>query len=208
MKVGNNPKSGVVTGNFYQKYQSRNPIEKILVNGFLSSLKELRQQVRANRVFEIGCGEGFLAPALYIGDHKLYGCDISEVCIQKADQNATRFKIPAQFSVRSIYDLKSNEDSADLIVCCELLEHLDDPDRAVDILADLAKPNLICSVPREPIWRIMNMARGRYLTRFGNTPGHLHNWSVSEFRKLISQKFDIIEERTPLPWTFLRCVVK
>jgi hypothetical protein len=30
-------------------------------------------------------------------------------------------------------------------------------------------------VPREPIWRIGNMARGRYLGDLGNTPGHIQH---------------------------------
>jgi hypothetical protein len=91
------------------------------------------------------------------------------------------------------------------VVCCEVLEHLDDSARGVDILAELARPYLLASVPREPLWRALNMARGKYLGAFGNTPGHLNHWSREGFLRLLRRRFDVIEMRTPLPWTMALC---
>jgi hypothetical protein len=58
-------------------------------------------------------------------------------------------------------------------------------------------------VPREPIWRLLNMMRGKYIGSLGNTPGHLQHWSTSEFRKFVAPVFNVVEVRTPLPWTIL-----
>ncbi len=41
---------------------------------------------------------------------------------------------PDIFSVKSIYELKAPEDSADLIVCCEVMEHLEQPEAALETL--------------------------------------------------------------------------
>jgi hypothetical protein len=64
---------------------------------------------------------------------------------------------------------------------------------------------LILSVPREPLWRLLNIARGHYMCSFGNTPGHLQHWSASRFRSLVGRHAEIVESRTPLPWTMLLC---
>ena len=58
----------------------------------------------------------------------------------------------------------------------------DDPERALDVLAGLARPWLIASVPREPLWRALNLARLSYVGDLGNTPGHLNHWSKRELR--------------------------
>jgi 2-polyprenyl-3-methyl-5-hydroxy-6-metoxy-1,4-benzoquinol methylase len=92
-----------------------------------------------------------------------------------------------------------------MVVCCEVLEHLDDPERALRALALLNTEYYVFSVPREPIWRVLNFMRGKYLGQLGNTPGHLQHWSATSFQKLISRYFDIDERRFPLPWTMLLC---
>ena len=86
-----------------------------------------------------------------------------------------------------------------------LVEHLEDPVRALDVLAQLARPWLLASVPREPLWRALNMARGAYLGDLGNTPGHLQHWSRRAFLRFLSTRLDVVEVRTPLPWTIALC---
>jgi hypothetical protein len=85
------------------------------------------------------------------------------------------------------------------------LEHLEDPQFALRRLNELASPYLILSVPREPLWRFLNVCRGRYLTSAGNTPGHIQHWSKAEFVKLIERYVEVIDIATPLPWTVVLC---
>jgi hypothetical protein len=40
------------------------------------------------------------------------------------------------------------------------------------------------------VWRILNIARGRYWSELGNTPGHLQHWSASAFTALLAQRFE------------------
>jgi len=63
-------------------------------------------------------------------------------------------------------------------------------------------------VPREPIWRILNIARGKYIGDLGNTPGHVNHWSRRGFIDLLSRRFDVVEVRSPLPWTMALCRVR
>jgi hypothetical protein len=58
-------------------------------------------------------------------------------------------------------------------------------------------------VPREPLWRGLNMARGAYWRSLGNTPGHVNHWSKREFVSLLSGYGAVEEARSPFPWTML-----
>ena len=70
-------------------------------------------------------------------------------------------------------------------------------------MARCAERHLLVSVPREPLWRMLNIARGAYIAQLGNTPGHLNHWSKRSFTKLLSRYGQVAEVRSPFPWTML-----
>src|SRR5690606_39690456 len=127
------------------------------------------------------------------------------ISVSLIEENLARFNDQkVTFTVADLMSF-SIKDRFDLVVCCEVLEHLEDPDRALDILHGLEATHYLFSVPREPIWRIMNMCRSAYLSNFGNSPGHIKHFSRRGFIKMIERKFYITELRTPLPWTVALC---
>jgi 2-polyprenyl-3-methyl-5-hydroxy-6-metoxy-1,4-benzoquinol methylase len=135
------------------------------------------------------------------------GCDISAEVVEEAHRRARAANVEAAFWTQPIETIDASK-AAPLVVCCEVLEHLDDPGQGVDTLARLAQPHLIASVPREPLWRALNIARGKYLADLGNTPGHVNHWSRGGFLDLLSRRFEIVEVQTPLPWTMALCTVR
>lgn len=200
--------AGIEVGNHFDKYGSKNPIVKSMMRGFTSSLDSLIEQTGEKKIHEIGCGEGVLSLRLINKNYQVIGCDFSEIAISLAQQNAILLQQdPNLFSVKSIYEL-NNSDASPLVICCEVLEHLEFPKQALERLAKIAQPWLILSVPREPVWSMLNMARGKYWNDFGNTPGHIQRWSSAEFIGLVSDYMDIVEVRKPLPWTMLLCKKK
>lgn len=194
---------GNVGGNVYDKYHTANPIARRLMQGFLGAFDDLVQVAAPRTAFEIGCGEGHLSLRLLARGIEAHGFDLETDVVAEANANARAAGFGDRFTARSIYDLEPGEIEADLIVCCEVLEHLPDPGRALDILAAQRANHLILSVPREPIWRLLNMTRGKYLGALGNTPGHLQHWSSAGFRRFAGCRLDILRERRPLPWTML-----
>jgi len=198
--------NGIVVGNKYDKYNTRNPIAKYLLDGFKSALSDLVTQASPSSIHEIGCGEGFWV--IYWNNQGVLtrGSDFSSQAIKLAQENGVTNGLPASiFDVRNIYELDREKDRADLIICCEVLEHLEHPEEGLKSLQKVVDKHLILSVPREPMWRILNLARGKYITRLGNTPGHIQNRSKSAFIQLVSKYFEIIEVRTPIPWTMVLC---
>jgi 2-polyprenyl-3-methyl-5-hydroxy-6-metoxy-1,4-benzoquinol methylase len=192
-------------GNHYPKYTVRNPIARRLVDGFLAALAELAGRSGAGQVHEIGCGEGFLSTMLARRGFAVRGSDLSPCAVAIARRRAADLGLPMTFAVADLHDLTPQADGAELVVCCEVLEHLTDPARALGILARLAQPHLIVSVPREPLWRMLNLARGRYWRALGNTPGHLQHWSAPRFLGLLEAHVEVREVRMPRPWTMALC---
>jgi 2-polyprenyl-3-methyl-5-hydroxy-6-metoxy-1,4-benzoquinol methylase len=199
---------GIVAGNYYDKYGTSNPVARFLMKRFFVAVEELVELSQADEIHEVGCGEGYLSRMLARKGLSVRGSDFSLQIIEKARGLAKEEGIVVQYRAASIYALTAQTDSAPLIVCCEVLEHLEKPKEAFEILSRLASPWLLVSVPREPIWRLLNLVRGKYMQDFGNTPGHIQHWSRSAFLSLLREYFDVIEVRCPLPWTTALCRTK
>jgi 2-polyprenyl-3-methyl-5-hydroxy-6-metoxy-1,4-benzoquinol methylase len=193
-------------GNHYDKYGTRNPVARALVKGFIDNFDRLAEKAGpAGRALEIGCGEGELSMRLAKAGWAVEGCDIAVEAVAEARRRiqAAGMSIPVRQA--DVRNLPADMGPADLVVCCEVLEHLDDPEAALATLLGLAKRYLLVSVPREPIWRALNVARMSYLADLGNTPGHVQHWSRRAFLSFIEKRAHIVEVRSPLPWTQVLC---
>jgi len=188
------------------KYSADNPISNFLVNNFTSQINEIIKRIDYDVVLDVGCGEGIIFAKLKqrFKDKKCTGVDIDKDHIEKANLNAPF----ASYQKGSIYDLRFPKNSFDLVMCLEVLEHLENPEKAVQNLKEVSSKYVLISVPREPIWRILNMVRGSYWRDWGNTPGHLNNWSTKQIKKMLGNHFEILEVRKPLPWTIILCKVR
>jgi SAM-dependent methyltransferase len=195
----------VAGGNVYDKYGTTNPIERHLVDGFLRRLGRLVERTGAREAHEIGCGEGELSLLLARRGLRVIGTDPAPEVIAEARRRAAEADVEVDFRTAFLEELDPDRDGAELILCCEVIEHLDDPDAALEAVASLARPWAILSVPQEPLWRALNVARLEYLSELGNTPGHRHHWSRRGFLRFLERRFEVVEVQTPLPWTMALC---
>jgi len=205
------PKSHVTADRLFtgvahaEKYQSTNWIARALVRRFMEAIVTTAREAGSTEIHEIGCGEGHVLGVLADAGYKVRGCDISMESLKVAKAEAAKKGIDISVAQKSIYDLNATYDGCDTVLCCEVLEHLTDPDLAMGKLISIARKNVIVSVPNEPIWHLLNMARGKYLTALGNTPGHYQHWSTSQFVEFVSKYADIVSVKKPLPWTLVHC---
>ena len=190
----------IVTGNSYDKYRATNPLHRALMRRFLGDAADCVRAAGGHDVLEIGCGPGDLAARLFTGHTGGYvGIDISaEQVVQ-----ASRQQPGLEFCVSRAECLPFDDTSFDLVVACEVLEHLDRPQLAIDEMARVCRGHVLVSVPWEPVWRMLNVARGAYWSSLGNTPGHVGHFSREAIRRLVNRRFEIVEERRPFPWTML-----
>lgn len=190
----------VPTGNTYDKYASSNPVERRMMQGFFDCFDRFVDAAAPDRVLEVGAGEGLVARRLLA---RRPGLAMAILDLPDPELAANWSDIPAGGVQGSVEDLPFPDRSADLVMAIEVLEHVPNPDLALREIARVSAGDVIVSVPREPIWRIGNMARGRYLRDLGNTPGHIQHWSRRSFEQLVARHLEIVSVAAPVPWTMI-----
>ena len=179
-----------------------------LIDNYFTTVKDLIELsgIEAKphiEAIELGCGEGFSTERLrkmLPPQASLQASEFVADLVPKAQVRNPSVPVTQE----SVYELQHPNDSFDMVFLLEVLEHLDYPDKALAEIARVLKPDgyLVLGVPREPLWCILNMARGKYLAHFGNTPGHLNHWSKHSLRMFMEGHFGPVRQtRNPLPWT-------
>ena len=198
--VTTSAESDVPKGNTYDKYESKNPVERYLMEGFFTCLNSALPTKAPENILEVGAGEGEVADVV----RKRYP-NANYVAIDLPSD-----ELAGQWSERSLDGLFGNMEnlplptaSFDLVLAIEVFEHVDNPERCLTEIKRVGSSNFVCSVPREPIWRAANMARGKYIGDLGNTPGHINHWSSKAFEQLMATELTVKRTQRPFPWTMV-----
>jgi 2-polyprenyl-3-methyl-5-hydroxy-6-metoxy-1,4-benzoquinol methylase len=195
---------GTVTGNTFDKYGSRNPVVRRLMAGFEGALDDLWARAAPRSIHDVGCGEGVLTQrwARRLGDGRVVGIDLDDPVLRA--HWAAHAEPNLSYRVVEATELPFADGEFSLAAAIEVLEHVPHPERTVAEMARVARGgHLLVSVPREPLWRALNLARGAYVRELGNTPGHLNHWSRRAFAALLARHGEVLEVRSPFPWTML-----
>lgn len=196
----------VPTGNTTDKYNLDNPLARRLVENFKSELWEVFDSISPESVLDVGCGEGVLTEefADRCPQGRIVGIDLDDPKLKAEWERRSRPNLSYQ-TVKAEH-LPFGDDEFDVATALEVLEHVDDPEAVLGHMSRIARRYLIVSVPREPVWRMVNMARGAYLRDLGNTPGHVNHWSKRSFQRLLERHGAVEQIRSPFPWTM--CLVR
>jgi 2-polyprenyl-3-methyl-5-hydroxy-6-metoxy-1,4-benzoquinol methylase len=182
-----------------KKYRAKNPLKRALIRRFVERVSQLfGDGPMPKSVLEIGIGEGFLSGYLS-GLHP--GIKFSGVDIQEADLERLRSRFPhIEAHAANIYDLSGLVGGYDLVICAEVLEHLEQPERALDQIVALSPSRVILTVPHEPWFMLSNLAMGKNVGRLGNDIEHCNHFTVRSFRRLLATRFDLTRVTTSYPW--------
>jgi len=184
------------------EYDSNNPIVKFLISNFYKELASVIEQFgEKDKLLEVGCGAA--ASSLWI--HKMLRGQSFEVSDYdpRYIEKLKKMELPFDIQQESVYELERENNSFDCIFLLEVLEHLDDPQKAISELFRVSRKHVVISVPNEPIWRISNMLRGKYLKDLGNTPGHINHYSEKSLKDLILPFGKIKQIFKPFPWLMI-----
>jgi len=184
------------------KHTSKNPIQKFLINNFYNYLISTIKDLSPNAILDAGCGEGFTMNKLIqlkIGK-KVEGVEYSEESIFFGKKLFPKLSIKQG----SVYELPYKDNSFDLVLCTEVLEHLEEPSKALREILRVSKEYLLITVPNEPFFRLSNFLRGKNISRLGNDEGHINHWNPRSLRKLLNQnKISVKEIKLPFPWIMI-----
>lgn len=195
---------------FRGKYEEDSAIAKKMLDGYFNTVEKLTKESGVNKrkkakAIELGCGEGHSTQRINKFLSKSVTLQASEY-VAKQISIAKELNPGIKITEENIYELPHKDKEFDLVYLLEVLEHLDYPDKALKEVSRILKDDgyMILGVPREPIWRALNMSRGKYLKDFGNTPGHLNHWSSTTLVQYLEEHFGVVESiKTPLPWTIV-----
>jgi len=189
----------------YKKHTHRNPIQRILLWNFFRNLLNLIASKKVDLILDVGCGEGFTLNRLKehgIGK-RLEGVEHSTDAISLGKKIYPEIKIKQG----DIYKLPYENNSFDLVLCTEVLEHLEEPEKALKELARVSKKYLVISVPNEPFFMFAQFVRGKNWSRLGNDIEHVNHWTMFGFPKFIKKNagsnVKILAKRFPFAWTML-----
>jgi 2-polyprenyl-3-methyl-5-hydroxy-6-metoxy-1,4-benzoquinol methylase len=185
----------------FKKHTSSKGIRRTLINRFdkilISSIKNL-DDTQAGNFLDVGCGEGFTLALLHeeMPHWNLCGFDINEDALDIA-----REKIPGSTCVcGDIYNIPFENKRFDMVLCSEVLEHLRNPDAALEQIKQKCKKHVILSVPHEPFFQIANFLSGKYFRTLGNHPEHIQHFSKRSFGRLCDKFFNRIKLTAVFPW--------
>lgn len=151
------------------------------------------QLVEGRSVLDAGSGWGYGSEILKLaGASRVVGVDIAASIVEAASALASP---GVTFEVGDIQALEFPDDSFDVIVCFEAIEHVERWPDTLDGFARVLKPDgqLIISTPNDPAYGDRN-------------EHHIHQFTRNEFRAVLGERFDSVELFAQSPWiTSLIC---
>jgi ubiquinone/menaquinone biosynthesis C-methylase UbiE len=165
------------------KYTTRNRVYRWHMDAFRRYLLSKIEPANPSSLLDAGCGEGYLACELKraFPDCRITGLDASEGAIEYA---RVRFASAAEFHVGDLLALPFPDDAFDVVVCSEVLEHLDEPGRAFAELRRVARHRVVLTVPLEPWFKLFNDVARRL--GISEDPGHVQLWTLKGFQRFVS----------------------
>ncbi|MEQ8558436.1 MAG: methyltransferase domain-containing protein [Henriciella sp.] len=184
------------------KYANKNPIHRLSLGRFHDLVAETVREVAPSSILDFGCGEGFVLDELSERGVSLKGyegLDLREDALA-----AARSRWPEQrFTCANLFDGALDERRYDMVMSLEVLEHLFEPEKALERLVTLCSGKLLLTVPNEPWFQLANLARGRDFIRLGNHPEHINHWNAKTFAAFVGEHARVINVKTRFPFVIL-----
>ena len=181
-----------------KKYTTGNPVVQRLIGRWAT---QLRSEIAAlappgTTLADIGVGEGLALERIRPEGTSVVGIEYRNDKIRCARDLIDGL----QAVVGDAGMLPLRDDAVPLSMCIEVLEHLTDPEPAVEELARVAQRGCVVSVPWEPWFRLGNFARGKNMGRLGNDPEHLQFFTRGRLEKLLGRHFASVRVKPVFPW--------
>lgn len=195
------------TGNL-EKYQTKNPLKRKMVErlnrSILGTIGKWACEISAGenkvKVLDAGCGEGFVTGLIHerFPEFEITGLEYTREALDVAEQRYP----DVCFKQGDIYKLPYEDGYFDIVICTEVLEHLENPRKALSELNRTSKHFLLLTVPNEPWFRLGNLLVLKNVSRLGDPIDHINHWTFSAFGKMIRNSLPFqVRMSSSFPWT-------
>lgn len=184
-----------------RKFETGNPVVQRMIGGFFGKLTEVVEPVKPASTLDAGCGEGETISRIgHLLGSRVAAVDIESYCVE-----TTAGKHPeAEVLQASVTELPFGDSSFELVLCLEVLEHLENPAAAIREFARVSSGDVVVSVPSEPWFQLGSLARGKYLRTFGNHPEHINHFNRRSLRALLEPELESVTISSAFPWLIAR----
>jgi SAM-dependent methyltransferase len=161
------------------------PDENYWFQRHLAAYQFLLPFVRGKRVLDLGCGEGYGTDVLASAAREAAGVDLAPEAIYHARRKYRRDNL--RFLYMDIYDLKLEEGSFDVVVSLQVIEHLHQPDRFMEEIHRVLKPDGLC---------VITTPNRELLSPGSDTPVnpfHIFEFNCEEFKQYLNRFFPSVE---------------
>src|SRR5439155_1082768 len=132
-----------------ERHQFGDPLLRHLTDKILQLI-----DLPGGRALDVGCGAGRLAVALARRGFEVDGVDVAASVVEQAAQLASEAGISARFFVADFRqpDARFPDETYDLVVCSEVVEHVESWRSVLDNIARVLKPGglLLLTTPNDP----------------------------------------------------------
>jgi len=165
-----------------------NLLTRRITNSFSKNILNDIKKLNINSILDVGCGTGYLTNKIYSIVPNVIGCDIDSKRLQLAKEYAAgKIKFIQNMSTT----LPFPDRSFDLVTCFEVLEHVSNYSDLVKECKRVSKKYVMFTVPNEPYFRLANLLRLKYISRFGNHPEHINHFNKHKFKLTLSKNLNV-----------------
>jgi SAM-dependent methyltransferase len=175
-----------------EKYHDPNPVVGFVIRRFFERIGGLLADLEPQSLLDAGCGEGEMLR------RGVTPKGTRTVLLDRNPESAAQL-------IGSVDALPFASGSFDVVTCLEVLEHLDQPERAVSELLRVSRRAVVVSVPYEPWFRIGNVLRGKHLGGLGNHPEHVQHWNFRTFERFLLASAPEVRLIEAFPWIIACC---
>lgn len=169
---------------------------------FIAKVLSCVEEIQPNSILDIGCGEGVITKLIerQLPNALIVGTDLDEELLIQQTSAVVKYLVVSEMPFHCF-----QPQTFDLVIMTEALEHLESPKSALEAIRAITNEHVVITVPHEPIWRIENMLRLKYLQDWGNTPGHIQHFSKKSLQSMLQDVFTHVQVDTSFPWLIAQC---
>lgn len=183
--VENNKKTYCIKSSYrhrdgYKYFDDSNMKDEWQLEVYLHAQKMMGEN-QFKSIIDVGCGSAYKL-IKYLGQYETIGLEVSPMYEWLLE------KFPDRRWKKSDFNTQENL-SADLVICADVIEHLEDPDALLAFINRIQCKYIILSTPsRDLLYHFWD--RGYWGPP--KNEHHIREWSVSEFRQYVSPMFEVV----------------